>query len=110
MAQHLRGWIDYRGSDLGLYYWRTRSGVEVDFVVYGQEGIWGVEVKHTARVRPEDVRSLKNFSADYPGARTILLHRGRDRLKLGETWCIPVTEFLTALRPDVSLDEAAGTE
>ena len=33
VAQHLRAWLAYRGDDAGLYFWRTRSGVEVDLVV-----------------------------------------------------------------------------
>jgi predicted AAA+ superfamily ATPase len=39
-----------------IYYWRTRSGVEVDFVVYGEAGFWAIEVKNTRRVRPEEFR------------------------------------------------------
>lgn len=40
VAQHLRAWMAYRGTDAGLFYWRTRSGVEVDFIVYGAAGFW----------------------------------------------------------------------
>ena len=35
VAQHLRAWIDYSPDNFTLYFWRTRGGVEVDFVVYG---------------------------------------------------------------------------
>lgn len=44
MAQHLRAWIAYGAGHNGLFYWRTRSGVEVDFVIYGAAGIVAVEV------------------------------------------------------------------
>jgi predicted AAA+ superfamily ATPase len=37
VAQHLVAWNAYRGEKNKIYYWRTRSGVEVDFVVYGQD-------------------------------------------------------------------------
>ena len=33
VAQHLRAWIAYSGSKAKLYYWRTRAGSEVDFIV-----------------------------------------------------------------------------
>jgi uncharacterized protein len=40
IAQHLRAWIAYAKTVRELFFWRTRSGVEVDFVVYGPDGIW----------------------------------------------------------------------
>lgn len=66
VAQQLRAWLAYRGSEAELFFWRTRSGVEVDFVVYGAAGFWGIEVKNTDGVRPEDLRGLEAFGADYP--------------------------------------------
>jgi uncharacterized protein len=103
VAQHLRAWTAYRDDDVRLGFWRTSSGVEVDFVVYGPAGFWAVEVKNTARVRPEDLRGLDAFGEDYPQAELILLHRGRQRERRGRTWLIPVGEFLRALRPDRGL-------
>ncbi|MFV1995938.1 MAG: ATP-binding protein, partial [Verrucomicrobiales bacterium] len=66
VAQHLRAWCDYSGADHRLYFWQTRSKVEVDFVVYGNSGLYAVEVKNSGRVRPEDLRALKSFGEDYP--------------------------------------------
>jgi len=99
VAQHLRAWIAYSSRDLALYYWRTRSGVEVDFVVYGAGGFWAFEVKNAARVRPEDVRGLRTFAADYPRCRPMLLYRGSERLEIGGVRCVPVESFLSRLRP-----------
>jgi predicted AAA+ superfamily ATPase len=99
VAQHLRAWIAYGDGDEELYYWRTRSGVEVDFVVYGSRVFLAVEVKNTDRIRPNDVRALREFGTDYPQAKLVLLHRAGDRLKVGGVPCIPVQEFLVALRP-----------
>jgi predicted AAA+ superfamily ATPase len=101
VAQHLRAWIDYRSDQHQLFYWRTRSGVEVDFVVYGATGLWAVEVKNTARVRPEDRRGLAAFLQDYPKSRCVLLYRGKERLKADDILCLPVDEFLKSLRPDL---------
>jgi predicted AAA+ superfamily ATPase len=56
VAQHLRAWIDYSGRDHQLSFWRTKSGNEVDFIVYGRDGFWAIEVKHTAHLRPADLR------------------------------------------------------
>lgn len=43
VAQHLRAWLAYSEADGRLYYWRTRAGAEVDFVLYGATGIWGID-------------------------------------------------------------------
>lgn len=99
VAQHLRAWIAYGGVDLELSYWRTRSGVEVDFIVYGEGGFWAIEVKNTASVRTTDLRALRTFIGDYPGCEGLLLYRGSDRIEVNGIRCVPVGDFLRVLRP-----------
>lgn len=105
VAQHLRAWVAYAHSDFDLSYWRTRSGVEVDFVLYGAHGFWAIEVKNSARVRPEDLRGLKAFREDYPESQALLLYRGLERLQIGDVRCVPVADFLTQVRPTRGLAE-----
>jgi len=38
-----------------LYYWRTSNGQEVDFVLYGEQGLIAIEVKRTSTVRPKGI-------------------------------------------------------
>lgn len=99
VAQHLRAWNDYGGDDHKLFFWRTRSGVEVDFVVYGPNTFWAIEVKNSGRLRPEDFRGLKTFKEDYPESKALLLYRGKERLFQNNVLCIPVDDFLKNLRP-----------
>ena len=108
VGQHLKAWIAYSEIKRDLFFWRTRSGAEVDFVVYGPDGLWALEVKNTGKVHPADLRSLLAFRADYPGSKTLLLYRGSDRLKIQGTLCLPCSSFLAALRPDESLDVFFG--
>lgn len=103
VAQHLRAWIDYGTSDATLSYWRTKSGSEVDFVVYGREGIWAIEVKNGRKVAPSDLRGLKGFCEDYPEAKPIFLYRGDERICRDSILCLPVQEFLRELRPGMAL-------
>ncbi len=103
VAQHLRAWAAYSTDDFELAYWRTRSGVEVDFVVYGEHGFWAIEVKNAARVRPEDVRPLQAFRQDYPEAQPVLLYRGANRVNVGGVLCQPVDDFLRRLTPNRGL-------
>jgi len=99
VAQHLRAWNAYGGQRHQLSFWRTRSGVEVDFVVYGPRGFWAVEVKNADRVRDEDLRGLSAFREDYPEAEALFLYRGRERLKRRGVLCLPCDEFLKGLVP-----------
>jgi predicted AAA+ superfamily ATPase len=103
VAQHLRAWCDYAEGNHVLYYWQTRSQVEVDFVVYGDSGIFAIEVKNSARIRPEDLRALRAFGEDYPSSQRILLYRGRDRLLRDGILCLPCPEFLAQLTPSVDV-------
>ncbi|MBU4373071.1 MAG: AAA family ATPase [Euryarchaeota archaeon] len=97
VAQHLRAWIDYKHPDYCLFFWRTGSGTEIDFIVYGKEIFWAIEVKNTAAVRPEDIRALKTFGEDYPEAKRILLYRGKEKLRRDGILITPCTEFLMTL-------------
>jgi predicted AAA+ superfamily ATPase len=99
VAQHLRAWIDYSGEDLSLGFWRTKSGTEVDFVLYGAAGFWAIEVMNATRVRPRDLHGLRAFREDYPDAKALLLYRGRDALEVGGIRCVPVEQFLLRLVP-----------
>jgi predicted AAA+ superfamily ATPase len=103
VAQHLRAWIDYSGEDYSLSFWRTKAGSEVDFVVYGRQGFWALEVKHSATVRPADLRGLKAFRADYPEAGLRLLYRGDEALEVEGIRCLPCDAFLRALMPGAPL-------
>ena len=103
VAQHLRGWISYRQDTHQLYYWRTKDGAEVDFVVYGDKEFTAIEVKSSRTVSSKDVRSLQSFIADYPQARACLVYAGPERLELNGITCLPCEEFLLKMRPDESL-------
>lgn len=99
VAQHLRAWIDYSRSDANLSYWRTKSGTEVDFVVYGEDGLWAFEVKNGATVRERDLRGLRAFLEDYPEAEARLLYRGDERLEMRGIRCEPCEGYLAGIRP-----------
>ncbi len=100
VAQHLRTWAAWSDRSARLYFWRTRGGAEVDFVVYGEAGFWAFEVKNSTTVRRRDLRGLKAFTSDYPEARAALLHRGSRRLLIDGILSLPVDEFLRSVIPN----------
>ena len=103
VAQHLRAWAAYSKRDVEVFFWRTRGGTEVDFVVYGEPGLQAFEVKNAGRVHSSDLRALRAFREDYPEAETALLYRGPERLRIDGIWCLPVQEFLRGIVPDRGL-------
>ena len=103
VAQHLRAWIDYTRSTHTLYFWRTKSGVEVDFIVFGEFGLWAIEVKNSQHIHPADLRPLQHFKQDYPEARAILLYRGEQKALKKDILCLPCESFLKAITPNKPL-------
>ena len=102
IAQHLIAWINYSQLDGKLYFWRTKSGLEVDFIIYGDIGFYAIKIKNSAQIRSQDLRGLLEFTQDYPEATPILLYRGKETLKKGTILCCPVEIFLSQLRPNMN--------
>lgn len=94
---HLRAWNDYGSLGYSIHYWRTPSGDEVDFVLYGERGLFAIEVKRNARIRREDLTGLLRFREDYPKARALLLHAGSRRWHESGVDIIPLQEALLEL-------------
>ncbi len=99
VAQHLRAWIFAQRENHQFCFWRTQTQLEVDFIVYGPQGFWAIEVKRGEDVSPSDVKSLCIFKEEYPEANCFLLYGGNRRLKIRDILCIPVEEFLRNLSP-----------
>ncbi len=85
--------------DLGyqLHYWRTGSGLEVDFVLYGERGLLAFEVKRSDRLRDEDLESLLAFREDYPMAKTFFVHSGTQRAHHQGIEILPISFALARL-------------
>lgn len=80
-----------------VHYWRTATGAEVDFVLYGERGLLAFELKRHGRVRDEDMLSLARFAEEYPMAKCFLLHAGKERRHHAGIEIMPVTEALRGL-------------
>ncbi len=100
LAQHLRSWVQAQREPHQFCFWRTKSGVEVDFVIYGPKGFWSIEIKRGRDVHPADLKGLKSFCEEYPEAKPLFLYLGKHRLVKDKILCMPLEEFLLQLRPD----------
>ncbi len=94
IAQHLRASCDYSADGRKLYYWRTRTNLEVDFVVYGPDTLEAFEVKNSDMIRPADLKALRAFREEYPGTKATLLYRGNERLIQHGILIEPIDQWL----------------
>jgi predicted AAA+ superfamily ATPase len=95
--QQLRAVNDYLGLGYSLHYWRTAAGDEVDFVLYGPRGLVALEVKATARMRPDDLGGLRRLREDYPLARAFLVYTGSRQWHERGIEIVPAGDALRAL-------------
>jgi predicted AAA+ superfamily ATPase len=85
----------YRELDHGVHFWRTKSGLEVDFVL--GDGEVAVEVKGSARVDPSDLRSLRAFAGEHRPRRALLVCSERAPRRVDGVDVLPWREFLARL-------------
>lgn len=100
VLQHLKAWCDYSDDQMDCYFWRSRGGSEVDFVLYGEHHFHAVEVKNAKQIHPKSLTSLKTFLSDYPEADAMLLYRGTEKLIVDGIPCWPIDDFFSRLRPN----------
>ena len=81
-----------------LHHYRTRHGVEVDFVLsFGRE-TWGIEVKSGRRVHTSMLRGLKGLAYRNPQVtRKILVFLGARPLLVDGVEILPLEDFLALL-------------
>ena len=59
-------WRDVQPQRPEVLYWRTASGIEVDFVIETPRRLLPIEVKASGRVAPSDAKGLESFLDEYP--------------------------------------------
>ena len=106
VLQHLMAWNAYSGNSNKLYYWRTKAGVEVDFIIYGSDNITAIEVKNAKSIRSNDLKGLKAFKNDYPETNCLFLYRGNEKLLKNGVLCIPCDLFLRNLIPGRKIEQS----
>jgi uncharacterized protein len=91
----LKGYIDYTRLDANLTYWRSRSKLEVDFLIDNRIGI---EVKAGSRIATKDEKGLLALNEDLPKLRKIIVcHEPHTRVTDNGTEIIPLHEFMIRL-------------
>ena len=95
----LNKWVQTSGSNLRLFYYRTRSGLETDLLIETAQGLIGVEIKSRERVDASDAGSLRRVAAA-AGDKWLggmVVHAGTTLQPLCEPgiWAVPASRLLS---------------
>jgi len=85
----------YSELDYRINYWRTKSGLEVDFIL--GEGEVAVEVKGTSFVDKRDIRPLAVFQDEYKPKKALVVCNEREERMIGKIRILPWRRFLENL-------------
>jgi len=85
----------YAGRDFTINFWRTKSGIEVDFVLGAGE--ISVEIKGSGYIDKKDMNGLEAFSREYSPKRSILVCNENEKRLRGEIEILPWKIFLRQL-------------
>jgi predicted AAA+ superfamily ATPase len=91
--RELRSAVDYSFAD-SLHYWRSKSNLEVDFVL--NESI-AIECKAAATIRPADLRGLRAIREENSSFKTMLVCFVDRPQLIEQIQVIPWRSFLTDL-------------
>jgi len=96
--QEIQAINSYLDLEYEIYFWRTTTGLEVDFVLYGPKGLIGIEVKRSKKIETDDLKGLKAFQSDYPMAKLYILYGGEKTLHFDGITAMPFEKALKSLQ------------
>ena len=91
----INAYSSYSEKDFKVNFWRTKSGLEVDFVL--GDGEVAVEVKGTQTLDRKDLRGLRAFMEECSPKKAILVSNEKEERVHGKIQIIPWRKFLKNL-------------
>lgn len=104
LLQNLRAVNDNLHLGYDIHFWRTSTGLEIDFILYGPKGLHAVEVKRSHMVSKKDFTALESFKEEYPEATCWMVYGGEHRQYFGSITAVPFQEFLFSLQKILDSD------
>lgn len=85
----------YSSKDFDINFWRTKSGLEVDFVL--GKGEIAIEVKGAGRIDKKDLCGVEAFKEEYSPKRSIIVCNEKAKRLSGKIKILPWKMFLHEL-------------
>jgi uncharacterized protein len=93
--QEISAHSHYSGLAYPISYWRTASGLEVDFIL-GDRDV-ALEVKGVSQIQTQHLRGLKAFQEEYKTKQAIIVSLDTKPRKVGDITILPWKTFLENL-------------
>jgi len=91
----LKAYQAYKNPELPLHYWRTSSGLEVDFILGDME--CAIEVKTSSRINQHATKAIQTLQDDHSVKRAMIVSFEPEPKKIANIECLPWQRFLEML-------------
>jgi len=95
LLMEIAAYMSYTSKNYEINFWRTKSGLEVDFVL--GKGETAIEIKSSASIDKRDVNGLIAFAEEYSPKRCILVCHEKEKRIYGRIEIFPWKTFLDEL-------------
>ncbi|OFZ51807.1 MAG: hypothetical protein A2381_00700 [Bdellovibrionales bacterium RIFOXYB1_FULL_37_110] len=97
IALEIRAYLSYNNKREQLYYWRTKNGFEVDFIIGTKAAI---EVKASSRISDSELKNLKALREEKLIEKYFVISQEPFRRTVDGITILPIGEFLKELWSD----------
>ena len=95
MLMEIAAYKSYSGKDFVINFWRTKTGLEVDFVL--AKGEAAIEVKGSSRLGKRDLNGLEAFIQAHSSKKNIIVCNEKEKRIHGKILILPWKFFLEEL-------------
>ena len=95
MLMEIVAYRSYTGKDFHINFWRTKSGIEVDFVL--GKGEVAIEIKGSSHVDKRDIYGLNAFTEAFSPKKSILVYNEKEKRLHEKVTMLPWEVFLHEL-------------
>lgn len=95
ILMEINAYRSYQELDFPINFWRTKSGLEVDFIL--GDGETAIEIKGSKKIDKTDLRPLLAFIEEYSPKKAIVVSNEKIERLCGKIQILPWEKFLSDL-------------
>ncbi|MBA7568157.1 hypothetical protein ES708_09878 [subsurface metagenome] len=95
LLMEILAYRSYSGQDFTINFWRTKTGLEIDFIL--ARGEIAIEIKGANRIDKRDLNALVAFAEEYSPKRNFLVCNEKEKRLHGKIKILPWSNFLHEL-------------
>ena len=95
LLMEILAYRSYSGQDFTINFWRTKTGLEIDFIL--ARGEIAIEIKGANRIDKRDLKALAAFAEEYSPKRNFMVCNEKEKRLHGKIEILPWSNFLQEL-------------